>query len=346
MAWLFALALAMAQPRFDAPRDPAITYKEHERVLEGYAAGDFAQMDAWLKILANGSPSTMPQFATAIETAGPKWIGRGAGETRDRRRLIVAAVAVEAANHGGGTNWPEARDFLEWACALVRKNSRPSAAELTFHRAATAVFEGAADAPVLQAHTAHALKRFPDDHRLILARAIAAELRTWPDPRDGRTPRERSADGVGLAIARLNGARQFEELRAEAALHLGFMAIRNGDAAEALPYLREAESTNHDTFILHLVQLFRGRALERLNRTDEAISAYRAALAAEPGQTAQLALASALARTGRPQDAIRVAAGATTSSWDRVDPWVAYGRGDARMWLTIVAQLRRELARP
>jgi len=346
MAWIVAFVVGLLGPPAPTAQDGLAAYAWHTALLDTYADGDYERFDRELRANTDGPPARLAYLARGFKSAGPPWIRKGPPETRDRRRLVVAAVSVELANQAGLADWPEARSLIEWACALLRENARPSAAERTWLWAATAVFEGAADAAVLQAHVSHALKRFPGDHRFTLARAMAAELRTWPDPRDGRTPRERNADGVGLAVTRFNVARRFDEVRAEAALHLGFMAIRNGDFAEALPYLLEAESAQPDPFILHLVQLFRGRALERLNRPDEAIESYRAAIVAQPGQTARLALASALARNGHPQDGVRLVADATSAPSNPVDPWVAYGRGDARLWPAILQQLRRDLAKP
>jgi len=345
MPWLVAFVIGLLGTPSPRARDDRAMYAWHMGTLQSYADGDYERFDRELRANTNGTPARLAYLARGFKSAGPQWIRKGPPETRDRRRLVIAAVAVELANQAGLADWPEARSLIEWACALLRQNARPSSAERTWLWAATAVFEGAADAAVLQAHVTHALKRFPGDCRFTLARAMAAELRTWPDPRDGRTPRQRNAGGVGLAVTRFNEARQFDEVRAEAALHLGFLAIRNGDFAESLRYFREAESAQPDRFILHLLQLFRGRALERLNRPDEAIEAYRAAIAAEPAQTARLALAAALARSGRTPDGVRLAADATAAPSDGVDPWIAYGRGDARMWPAILQQLRRDVAK-
>ena len=73
------------------------------------------------------------------------------------------------------------------------------------------------------------------------------------------------------------------------------------------------------------------------------MAAYRAAIAAEPGQTAQLALGAALARTGQRQEATATVAAAVVATPARVDPWTIYGRGDARLWPEISERLRKEL---
>lgn len=277
---------------------------------------------------------------TALELEGPVWIREVTGEKQDARRLVVGAVALTAANFGGLWDWRTSRALIEWACELVRKNGSRSDAERTFHWGATAILEAAADAAPLQAHVAHALRRFPSEPRFVLARGVATELRTWPDPRDGRTPRDRDPTLVGQAVTRLSEAKYLKDVGAEALTRLAFMAIRNGNANEALPYLRDAENAAPDPFVGYLIQLFKGRALERLGRPAEAIAAYRKAVAILPAQTAQLALATALAKTGDHAGALTHAEAATRSTSVSTDPWIAYGRGDGRLWGDIAAQLR------
>jgi tetratricopeptide (TPR) repeat protein len=285
----------------------------------------------------------MNAVTISLQRDGPRWIAQAAPGQQDARRLVVGAVALTAADFGGVQDWRSARALIEWACELVRKNAAGGAAERAFHWAAISLLEAAADTAPLQAHVAHALLRFPSEPRFILARGVATELRTWPDPRDGQTPRDRDPTLVGLTVTRLNEARALEQVSAEALTRLAFMAIRNGNPNEALPYLRDAEAAGPDPFIGYLIQLFKGRALERLGRQADAIDAYRKAVAILPAQTAQLALAVALARSGEHADAVTQAEATTRSVTVTVDPWLAYGRGDGRMWGDIAGFLREQI---
>jgi hypothetical protein len=327
----------------DPHRSPSQDTRWIGAVLDAYMDADPALYDQRLQRAGISNNGTiMNAVRISLEREGPRWIWQVPAQ-QDARRLVVGAVALTAADFGGVQNWRDARSLVEWACELVRKNVTPSDAERTFHWGAVSLLEAAADTGPLQAHVAHALERFPSEPRFILARAVATELRTWPDPRDGRTPRERDPTLVGLAVTRLSEARAFKEVSAEALTRLALLAVRNGNPSEALPYLRDAEAAGPDPFIGYLIQLFKGRALERLGRPADAIDAYRRAVAILPAQTAQLALAAALARRGEHAAAVTQAEATTRSVAITVDPWLAYGRGDGRMWDDIARLLREQI---
>jgi hypothetical protein len=328
----------------DRANDPRRQTRWLEPLLEAYVDADAGIYGKRLESTGiSNSRTAIGAAKAALEHEGPLWIRQVAGETQAKRRLVVGAIALTAADFGGVHDWPSARALIEWACALVRKNGGRSGAERTFHWAAVSLLEAAADAAPLQAHVAHALQRFPGEPRFVLARGVATELRTWPDPRDGRIPRDRDPTLVGLAITRLSEARRLEGVGAEALMRLGVMAIRNGNPNEALPYLRDAEAAGPDPFVGYLIHLFRGRAYERLGRPADTIEAYRQAVAILPGQTAQLALATALAKAGDHAAAVTQAEAAARSTTEVKDPWMAYGRGDGRMWGDIAAQLRAQI---
>jgi hypothetical protein len=88
--------------------------------------------------------------------------------------------------------------------------------------------------------------------------------------------------------------------------------------------------------------LFEGRIFDQQQRTKEALAAYRAALSAAPGQTAELAAAAVLLRSGDPGSASSTVDAAVHAN-EPIDPWLVYGRGDARFWPQIAEQLWMEL---
>ena len=122
------------------------------------------------------------------------------------------------------------------------------------------------------------------------------------------------------------------------------MAIRNGNPNEALPYLRDAEAAGPIAFVGYLIQLFKGRALERLGRLargDRRIPQGRRDHAGTDGAVRACCRARESRRSGRrrsPQ-----AEAATRSTARSTDPWMAYGRGDGRMWRDIARQLREQI---
>jgi Tfp pilus assembly protein PilF len=312
-------------------------------ILDAFDRGEYEAFDTRLRDALRQDPSSLNAFAAFIEKDSDGWISSGPPVARERRRVIVAAVAMEAANLGGLRDWSSARALLEWASTLLQKNQQRLAAERIWRRAAIGLIEGASDTASLKSQVARALERFPEDHQFVLARGVMSELHTWPDLRDGRTPRQRDSVASDTAVTDLTEATSFEDTRAEAEVRLGYLSLRNGTPEEALRQLRDAVSATRDRFFQHLAHLFEGRALEVLNRPDEALAAYRAAIAATPGQTAELALAAALFRQGHTADAATIAEASAQASFDRVDPWDFYGKGEARHWAAIADELRRDL---
>ena len=78
-------------------------------------------------------------------------------------------------------------------------------------------------------------------------------------------------------------------------------------------------------------ELVRGQVLRALGRTDEAVAAFRAALAAWPGaQSARVALMTLLVSRGDRDGAGALAEAAQTASDDDFDPWWTYWLGDFR----------------
>ena len=151
-------------------------------IFDAYDQGRYA--DAIAALMQHPNLKTFAAHIAAPREASA-WIAAASGAGVDRRRLIVATVALEAVNRHGLRQWGEAMVLLEWACALARRNV-PSPAELAWHRASFALVQGgAADSMLMEVHVGHAFKRFPTDSQVILARAVARELRTFPDPRDG-----------------------------------------------------------------------------------------------------------------------------------------------------------------
>jgi Flp pilus assembly protein TadD len=118
--------------------------------------------------------------------------------------------------------------------------------------------------------------------------------------------------------------------------------LRNGNAGSALTHFKEAAGVE-EPHLRYLLGLFEGRAHDREERLDDPIAAYRRAVTAVPGQTAQLALASALARSGRQAEALEMVQTAVRSGPAPPDPWARYGQGDMRMWPGIAGALEAAL---
>jgi tetratricopeptide (TPR) repeat protein len=309
-------------------------------LLDAYLAGDFDL--ATVPHLRDAPLPPADTLRSVLSKEGTLFVSAGLPAQRDRRRLIVATVALQLANRIGFADWRRAAALFEWGCGLVRENSAPSDAERLWHWAGVALTQASGDGAAAALHAGHASRRFPDEPRFVLARAIALELQSWPDDRH-RSPRDRNARLADQIVERFMTAARHPETQAEARLRLGFLFLRQKHAGNALRQFREAGVTA-DAYLQHLLALFEGRALEREDRMPDAIAAYRRALAAAPGaQTAQLALASALARSGSTAEAVEVMGAAVTGDARAVDPWLLYGQADLRFWPAIMIALREQL---
>jgi hypothetical protein len=191
----------LAAPLFAQP-DPAIA-----GLLERYARGDYTAV--------SGALAEITDYRSALrqlDKIAVPWI-RSAGPLElPRRRLIVAGFALEAAS-AGLNQWQEARNFIEWACVLLRAGGLPRPSERAWHLAALALAQGAHDPDLLANdstqsirtprgfdHLRHSAFRFPDDDRLRLARAATAEVRTLGS--DPKHPRVSSYEDGQQALLR------------------------------------------------------------------------------------------------------------------------------------------------
>lgn len=307
-------------------------------IFDAYARGLYAQA-------LEGLAQHRDLRTLKSQMAGPReasaWIARESG-TADRRRVIVATVAIEAVNRYGVGQWPDAYALLEWACTLVRQNV-PGSIEVAWHRASIALVQSGSgvNSDQLEIHAGHAFKRFPTDPQVVLARAVARELRTFPDPRDGSSLSDRDTR-VDAIIDYLEDARGYPEVRGEASMRLGFLYLRLGQPGLAVKALEGVAPDASEAQIVYLGHLFRGRALERLDRDAEAVDAYRAATRAVPGaQTADLALAAALVKLGQRTAAAAIAQ--ETVILPPTDPWFFYGKTSTRRWPALLDALREAL---
>ena len=91
--------------------------------------------------------------------------------------------------------------------------------------------------------------------------------------------------------------------------------------------------------------MIRGQILRARGRSDDAVAAFRAALATWPGaQSARVALMTLLVNRGDREEAAALAEAAQTASEDEFDPWWTYWLGDFRAYPAMLDKLR-ELAR-
>jgi len=183
---LIVLLLVAPELRVGAAiHTPAVT-----ALLDLYDHGDHAAVGGALAGIRN-----VDVFRRRLEQDAPAWILARGPESEDRRRLVAASLALEAAR-ATVAEWDASRHLVEWGCQLLRAGGPPQPAEYVWHLAAAALIQSAGDTVFLVGlppmardrhpargkaidHLAHAEARFPSEDRFKLVRAVAYERMSW-----------------------------------------------------------------------------------------------------------------------------------------------------------------------
>jgi tetratricopeptide (TPR) repeat protein len=348
-------------------------------MLDRYAAGKFDEVLTDLGALDQDFAAILNQ----LREHGPAWIDAGGPAARDKRRLVAATFAIEAARTDAWYEWkwivrqpvmspgriPGERAtrgdafqplnvlywkapplLIEWACELLRKNPTPSDVERWWHMAAIAVAQ-----------------RSEDTHFLIGDPAIgrgvgAGEIINLQDEikhlahAEARFPEEpRFKLAQGLARDRVWPADAITAYQAlageltvggEALTRLAALQHRMGRPADALKSLDRADAVTRDPYVLYLSAYVRGRILEAQKKLDEAGMAWERAVAVWPhGQAATLALSTLLFQQGRRAEAQELIGAMLAADPLPSDPWRVHAHGDDRLWPELIAKLRTEILR-
>lgn len=294
------------------------------------------------------SPDDLQALLKSIKTAAPAWAAAAGPEQQRRRRLAVATYVLQILNAeedpylwlGGGTlmkyHQPlPAAELVEWTADFLKRDP-PLIAERWWHLGAIALLERSKAVEELVLETDRARGRFPDEDRWVLARAIAEELPTWPEVRDGRY----FAPAALHILDRYREAAGRASVAAEAELRVGYFELRRGYPDAALTHF-EHVGAPPDPMLRYWLGLFQGEALEQLKRDADALAAYRRAFDAAPyAQSAALALAAALENTHRAPEAAALTTQTLSVRPTPFDPWAIYTLPDIRFWPHITAQLR------
>jgi tetratricopeptide (TPR) repeat protein len=308
------------------------------QLLELYDAGDFDVVRDAVRAASRGDLRVVLE---ALERDGDKWINADGEAHRERRNLAAAVFALEVADAALDRQWSHAQQLLEWACKRMRGRRERTEVERTFHLAAIALIEGARDVKALDEHVAHVSSRFPDEPRILLARAFKAEVEYW---RLYRT-RAGGVDGGSPAILAppLQKAGERRENAREVALRLGFLWYQKDRHDDALAELRKVPPGD-DPGQLYLAHLMSGWVYEEQRKRSDAETAYRRALSVIPlAQSAALHLAVVLYEMDRRDEANELVARMLAADPAPEDPWRIYGYGDYRRLPTLLDRLRRSI---
>jgi len=309
-------------------------------LLDAYDAGRFDTVEKMVAAIAD-----LAKFSVGLQQASNAWVAAAKPEGTQRRRLIVAAVALEAA----GVHiqqWPVGRDLLKWA-AFFTKRGPPTEAEHVWNLAAVALIQGAQDStPLIN----EAILRFPAEDRFHLAEAIARELHSWRlvhyvQPTGRRAFGNRSPTAILRDVVKA-----FEPLlarasiRAEVHLRLGQTHLRLNQPKVALEHLLKVEPLAKDPFLRYLANYCSGKAREAIGDAAGAEAAYRRALEIFPrAQSASFAYAALAFDRDAREEAHAVVDAALSGDAPASDPWRVYQAADFRFWTAFVELVRRGL---
>ena len=301
-----------------------------------YSLGRHEEVAAALQQAAGGHLSIVLE---AFEAEAAAWIDADGPDWADRRRLLVATVALEAAYAGLDTQWRTSRDLVAWACELLRRRP-PTPGEREWHLAAVALIEGARDVDFLGAHARHVASRFPDEPRVRLAQAFRREY-DYLNEIGYLGPEHGPGRRIGIYDEALADPGSVREAR----LRLAFLLLQARRFDEALDQVRQIEPAE-DPGQRYLARLFEAWVHQRRDPPDLAAAeaSFRGALEAVPGAyTASLSVALLLYPTDRRMEADRIMNASAEAEPPVVDPWRIYGYGDLRLWPRRIAAVREHL---
>ena len=282
------------------------------------------------------------QMLRDFEVAGNPW------PANPRREAVFALELAEAAVYSAQAATREAGvEMLTRFSRLVRHPLEPDAFERYWHFALLTLLEGSVRPAVTEPFAERALARFPDEPRFLLSRAIAADQKGFARQASVVDASGRPTAAHAETVRRYyDAAMTSPATTVEARIRLAGFLLRLGRPEESLALLTAAGAqSNTDRALEYLRQLFTGHALSALQRHEEAIVAYRAAMTVVPSaQAARVALMNALLVGGDRAGAEELGEQVQAQKGTEIDPWWMYWQGQYRVHPQAMARLR-EMAR-
>lgn len=272
---------------------------------------------------------------------------RGSQSPWSNAPRYTAAFALDIALAGLRTTSSYTREqalqILAEYTVRVRQPDLDDPFECAWLQAAAAGLSGLQSPQTAAGFVERAAARCPGDHRTQLSAAIV---------RDQLFVRATSAAATATSVHE-DGQRvlaDYDALAAdpvvgpEARVRAAWLAYRLDDANAGLTRLASHPGGTSDPLLIYAGFLVRAQLLRLAGRTDEAIDAARAALAAWPeAQSGRVVLLTLLVHRGDVAEAASVAE-ATQTAAPALDPWWVFSLGDYRAYLDRLAHLR-EVAR-
>jgi VWFA-related protein len=260
----------------------------------------------------------------------------------------TAAFALDLAAAGMRADFlftrQESSRLLAQYALQVRQPQPNDPFECAWLRVATEGLEGLFEPSVGATFVTRAAERCPADPRFTLAMAVIRDQQVRLGESalaPAREPAKTIPDGQQRALDALALAAAKAETKHEAIARTAWLHFRGARYAEGLKTIDTLTTPAPEPAVQYLVDVIRGQLLRALDRPDEAIAAFRAALVTWPrGQAARLALMTLLVNRGQHDEAAALADQIETATVDDTDPWWLYWVGDYRTYSQARAQLR------
>jgi hypothetical protein len=287
------------------------------------------------------------EFLTVLKSTGRTWIEAAPAADRDRRRHLLAQLALETASATSSTR--DGLLLVEWGCEMLRQQPA-TGFEQAWMRASASLFlradfearfgNYAAAPPIIRppsamGHLDHALARFPDEPRLQLmkilqrpeAYALSARPGADPDhlvrvPAIGNATGPRGEPRIADTIRRLSAISEPAGAGAEARAHVGWLKFHRNHIDASVDDFRAAAASTGDPFVRNLAMIGAGLAFTAQGKQAEAIGALREAADAMPGARASaILLATHLFLTGERGESAAVVNRAFGPDALELEPW-------------------------
>lgn len=286
-------------------------------MLNAYEQGRYDEAVAKAAALPDLGP-----FRLRFVQDSPLWVKADPARI-DRRSGAAAAFLLEVTAARLESDWGRLSDLIEWTCVQLRATATPTEFERAWHAASHALAGRArarqwllglyprlphqkpatnvpmkADEPPPATHLMHALERFPDDPQFQLSRVVAWTWGRDSEPirnveRDGSDDRPRRTRPQLEALVTLEPLTSIAVVAPEAWVRIGLVHFSVGDYGSALRAFESSQPIANETSMKYLAYFNAGRALEGLERLDDAMRAYQRALEIIPdAESATVALSS------------------------------------------------------
>ena len=294
----------------------------------------------------------------AFEEGGNPWPDRPR-----REAAFVLELAHAALVSGQRAAFVPAQKLLDQHRLLVRDPLGPDAFERYWLWTAAAILQTVSANAVSEQFLTASLARYPDEPRLLLARAFALDRRvpfSWgagtattviaPQFSGGTSIPARVSVISGLPQRHVrevaeayDAAMVSTETSAEARIRKALLLYRAGRAQEALALLEYTGPPPSDAVLRYYRDLFRGSVMAALDLDAEAEAAYRAAQALAPmAQSPRVALMALALNRGNAAAGAAMAEEIQLAPADAWDPWWNYWEGDYRLVTAALARLRAQ----